>query len=233
VPGDRIVVETGEALAEQAAAWIAHALAEAVTARGRATIALAGGTTPRPVYQRLAAEPGVPWDRVEVFFSDERAVPLDHPDSNYRLASESLLSRVPVAPEKVHRMKADQPDLDAAARSYEALLPPSLDLLLLGMGADGHTASLFPHAPSLGEFTRRVVPVTGGEPLVQRLTVTPLVLDAAERILVLVAGAAKAATVARVLEGAFDPEELPAQLARSGTWMMDRAAAGWLPPDEP
>jgi 6-phosphogluconolactonase len=217
-------------LAETAAGWIATALAEAA-ASGIVTMALAGGSTPQPVYRRLA-EPRhagqVPWERLEVYFGDERAVPPDQPESNYRMAFESLLGRVPVKRERVHRMEAEQRDLETAGRAYAALLPASLDLLLLGVGADGHIASLFPYAPALTERRRKVLAVTGGEPLIQRLTVTPVVIDAARRVLVLVAGSDKAAVVARALEGPYHPALTPAQLARQGTWIMDRAAAGRL-----
>jgi 6-phosphogluconolactonase len=217
-------------LAETAAGWIATALGEAA-ASGSVTMALAGGGTPQPVYRRLA-EPRlagqVPWERLEVYFGDERAVPPDHPESNYRMAFESLLGRVPVERERVHRMEAEQRDLETAARAYAALLPVSLDLLLLGVGADGHIASLFPYAPALTERRRKVLAVTGGEPLIQRLTVTPLVIEAARRVLVLVAGSDKAGAVAQALEGPHHPALTPAQLARQGTWIMDRAAAGRL-----
>ena len=224
----RIVVETADALVAAAASWIARGLADAAASSGGTTLALAGGATPGPVYRRLATLPLIPWERIEIFFGDERAVPADHPASNYRMARETLLSLVPIPPERIHRMEAEQPDLDAAARGYEALLPAALDLLLLGMGADGHTASLFPHAPALAETDRRVVPVTGGEPLVQRLTVTPPVIKAAKSLLVLAAGTEKAEAVARALEGPDAPAVVPAQLARRGTWIIDRAAAALL-----
>lgn len=229
-PARRIVASDTAELAETAAGWIATALAEAA-ASGIVTIALAGGRTPQPVYRRLAEPPHdgrFPWDRLEVYFSDERAVPPDHPESNYRTAFESLLGRVPIQPERVHRMEAEQRDLETAARAYAALLPASLDLLLLGIGADGHVASLFPHAPSLTERRRKVLAVTGGEPLIQRLTVTPIVIEAARRVLVLVNGSDKAAVVAQALEGPYHPALMPAQLARLATWIMDRAAASAL-----
>ena len=224
----RIVVETTDALAAAAASWIARVLADAAASTGGASLALAGGGTPAPVYRRLATLPGIPWERIEIFFGDERAVPPDHPASNYRMASETLLSLVPIRKERIHRMEGEQPDLDAAARGYEALLPAALDLLLLGVGADGHTVSLFPHAPALAETDRRVVRVTGGEPLVQRLTVTPPVIQAAKSLLVLAAGGEKAEAVARALEGPDAPSVVPAQLARRGTWIIDRAAAALL-----
>ena len=125
-------------------------------------------------------------------------------------------------------MAAERDDLSTAAREYEALLPETLDVLLLGIGPDGHTASLFPHAPALLEQEHRVVRVVGGEPLVQRLTITPPVIQHAARTLVLATGADKADAVARALEGPDDVGSVPAQLARGGTWILDRPAAGSL-----
>jgi 6-phosphogluconolactonase len=176
----------------------------------------------------LPALPRIPWDKVGFFFGDERAVPPDSPESNYRMAWETLLRHLPVTAPQIHRMEAERDDLATVAREYEALLPDSLDVLVLGIGADGHTASLFPHAPSLSERERRVMPVTGGDPLVQRLTITPPVIRSAARILVLATGAEKAEVIARALEGPDDVAGVPAQLARDGTWILDRAAAGAL-----
>ena len=105
---------------------------------------LAGGRTPEPVYRALAAEPSIAWERVDVFFTDERAVLPDHPDSNYRMVRQALLSRVPIPPARVHRMEAERADRDAAARDYAQSLPDRLDVIVLGIGQDGHTASLFP-----------------------------------------------------------------------------------------
>lgn len=226
---DRIVVDDERALAETGAKWITDAIREAVRERGHCALALTGGDTPRPVYERLARIPGVPWIKLSIFFTDERAVPPDHPDSNYRMAFESLLSHLPIPPSQIHRMQAESDDLNEAARAYESLLPEQLDVLVLGMGADGHTASLFPYAPALGESTRRVLPVRGGDPLVQRLTITPPAIEGARRVLVLVSGADKADIVARALqEGPDDIMELPVQLARERTWILDRAAASKL-----
>ena len=222
---ERIVADD---FAPRAAEWIAESLREVVARRGRCAIALAGGSTPAPVYRKLAEQPRVPWSELSVFFGDERAVPPDHPDSNYRLALVALLSHVPVPPSRIHRMEAERPDREQAAREYQALLPDPLDLLLLGMGADGHVASLFPFSPALDEAVRRVVPVNGGAPRLPRLTITPSVIRAASRILVMVSGREKAEQVKRVLEGPENLAELPAQLARHATWLLDRAAAAGL-----
>jgi len=229
-PG-RIVVAEAPQLAEAAAEWIAAALEEDVRTRGRCAVALAGGTTPRPVYERLAREPyvrRVDWRAVDVYFGDERAVPPDDPESNYGMAAAVLLDRGPAAAARVHRMEADAPDVNAAALAYDRLLPAALDLVLLGIGPDGHTASLFPGSPALAEQSRRVVPVIGPKPPPQRLTVTPPVLAAARRIGVLATGADKARAVARALEGPVRPLECPAQLARRGVWFLDAAAAAAL-----
>lgn len=215
-------------LPDVAATWITGLIEQTTHRRGHCDVALTGGATPRPVYERMAISAladRVVWNRVAVFFGDERGVPPDHPDSNYRMAYEVLLRHVPLPPTSVHRMEAERADRDAAARAYERLLPARLDVLLLGMGADGHTASLFPHSPALRERTRRVVPVSGPEPSPARITITPPVIESADAVVVLVAGAEKAATVARALEGAYAPDELPIQLALRGTWLIDHAAA--------
>ena len=183
------------------------------------------------MYERMALPPlagRVAWERVAVYFGDERCVPPDDPESNYRMAHEALLQHVPIPSTSVHRMEGERTDRDAAARDYERLLPPRLDLLLLGMGEDGHTASLFPHSPALAERARRVVPVSRPAPSRPRLTITPPVIHAADTVIVVVAGAEKAATVARALEGPYVPDELPIQLALRGTWLIDHAAAHGL-----
>lgn len=215
-------------LPDVAATWITDLIEQTTRLRGHCDLALAGGATPRPVYERMATSAladRVVWNGVAVFFGDERCVPPDHPDSNYRMAYEVLLRHVPIPPTSVHRMEAERADRDAAARAYERLLPTRLDVLLLGMGTDGHTASLFPHSPALRERTRRVVPVSSPEPSPARLTITPPVIESADAVVVLVAGAEKAATVARALEGPYAPDVLPIQLALRGTWLIDHAAA--------
>lgn len=228
MPIELLICEDHPALVERAAEWIAGVLEGLVRSQGSGSIALAGGNTPRPVYQRLAGLP-VPWNHLSVFFSDERSVPPGDPLSNYRMAIEMLLSFVPIPPERIHRMEAERGDREVAARDYEALLPDPLDLLLLGMGADGHTASLFPHSEALEESGRRVVPARAPEGAA-RLTITPAVIRSARRVLMLVEGAEKATMVARALEGPDDSRSVPAQLARHGTWMLDRAAAAELTP---
>ena len=231
MPANQLRIVVKEALADVADAAAIHvraAAAEAIAARGRFRIALAGGSTPRALYPRLVE--GVDWTRATVFFGDERAVGPTDPQSNYRMAQETLLGPAAVPADNVHRWRAEDPDLDAAARDYERLLPPAFDVLLLGIGPDGHTASLFPGAPTLDERTRRVVPSDSPFPPPRRLTITPPVIAAARRTAVIVAAREKAGIVQRALEGPRDPHQLPVQLALSDVWILDRAAASKLTP---
>jgi 6-phosphogluconolactonase len=223
-----VVVPTPSELARPAAEWLELEISKAVARRGACALCLAGGRTPEPVYRELASASSIDWTRVDVFFGDERAVPPDHPDSNYLMVNRVLLSRVPVPAGQVHRMEAERSDREAAAREYEGLLPPQLDILVLGMGPDGHTASLFPGSAALDERQRLVLPVIGAKPPPQRLTITPPVIEAARRVAVIATGGDKSAMVARAIEGPLAPKDVPVQLARRGTWFLDQAAAGRL-----
>ena len=223
----QVVVAPAERWVEVAAARIAGGLESSVVARGWASIALAGGETPRPVYQRLAAMT-LPWTKIDVFFGDERAVPPDHRDSNYHMAAESLLDPAGVPMARRHRMPADAADRTSAAAEYAELLPERLDLLVLGVGRDGHTASLFPGSRAVRESWHRVVPSESPVPPTLRLTITPPVIAAARARLVLARGRDKAAAVSRALEGAEDAEQCPVQLARAGVWLLDDDAAQGL-----
>lgn len=223
----QVVVSPAEQWVEEAATRIAGGLEASVVARGWASIALAGGGSPRPVYQRLAAMT-LPWNRIDVFFGDERAVPPEHRDSNYHMAAETLLDPAGVPMARRHRMPADAADRVSAAAEYAELLPERLDLLILGVGRDGHTASLFPGSRAVKENWYHVVPSESPEPPTLRLTITPPVIAAARARLVLARGSDKAAAVARALEGEEDPERCPAQLARAGVWLLDDAAAAGL-----
>ncbi len=240
-----MVLDTPDAVARAGAEGFVRCAREAVAARGRFVVALSGGSTPRALHRLLAAEPlrgQVPWERTEVFWGDERCVPPDHPDSNYRMARETLLDAVPIPPARVHRMAGEHPDPAAAAAAYEAEVarvlggtpgapPPVFDLIFLGMGPDGHTASLFPGTAALAERTRWVVanhvPTAPGG-VAHRLTVTYPLLNRAARVIFLVAGPDKAAALRDVLEGPLDPQRLPAQAVRPATgdlvWLVDRAA---------
>ncbi|MDP8901999.1 MAG: 6-phosphogluconolactonase [Actinomycetota bacterium] len=229
--------ETPEGLAEAAARAFVDGAAEAIAERGRFAVALAGGSTPKATYEVLARDHSedVDWPNVHAFFGDERTVPPDHEDSNYRMAREALLDHVPVG--SVHRMRGELPP-DEAAASYERALGqffggefPVLDLVMLGIGPDGHTASLFPGTPAL-EVTNRLVvanPVPKLETI--RLTLTAPVLNAAREVRFLVAGEGKAKALREILEGDADPHRYPAKLVRppgGPTWMVDHAAASAL-----
>lgn len=224
-----LIVVTASTLAATAAAWIIGRIAATVDARGRCSIALSGGHTPRDVYRCLAARAGdVRWDRVDVYFGDERCVAPDDPSSNYRMATESLLSHVPIPAARIFRMPGERADAEIAAREYDVLLPESIDLLLLGIGTDGHTASLFPGSPALDEIERRVMPTMSPAIPHERMTITPPVIACARSIAVIAAGSGKADAVREAREGLADWHATPAQLARRGTWIVDRDAASAL-----
>jgi 6-phosphogluconolactonase len=223
-----IVAPRPAELARQAAEWLGLEVTRAIAERGSCAVGLAGGRTPERVYGELAAGSSIDWSKVSVFFGDERAVPPDHPDSNYLMVHLALLSRVPIPSDNVHRMEAERADREAAAREYERSLPPRLDVLLLGMGPDGHTASLFPGSAALDERQRLVVPVLGTKPPAERLTITPPVIEAARKVAVIATGEDKALMVARAIEGPFAPKAVPVQLARRGCWFLDQAAAARL-----
>lgn len=235
-------------LARTAAEEFAGRAEEAVRVGGSFTVALSGGTTPRALFGLLAGEEDaslrgrLPWGRVQVFWGDERHVPPDHPDSNYRMTVETLLSRVPVPPENIHRIQSEDPDAGKVAEAYEQTLRrsfrlpegqlPRFDLILLGMGPDGHTASLFPGTPALHERKRLVVAQWVEKLRTHRITLTPPVLNNAALIMFLVSGADKAETLRAVLLGEYQPERLPAQLVQPTNgrllWLVDQAAARHL-----
>jgi 6-phosphogluconolactonase len=207
--------------------------------RGRFRVALSGGSTPKRVYPLLVSEPrigAVDWSRVDFFWGDERTVPPDHPESNFGVAYQMLIAALPnVRPEAIHRMPGEAPDLDAAALAYEAELrlafgargddPPAFDLIWLGMGPDGHTASLFPGSAALDVTDRWVVANWAPGPQAWRMTLTFPVLDAAREVLFVVTGADKADALERVRAG---DHELPAARLRAANieWLVDAAAAG-------
>lgn len=223
---ERIVCDSKD-LPAKAAERIALELTRGIAARGRASLALAGGTTPKATYEALAGLP-LDWSVIDVFFGDERCVPAEHADSNYRMARLALFERIAIPSERVHRMRGELADRDAAARSYEAELPDRLDVVVLGIGEDAHTASLFPGAAALREETRRVLPVTGPKPPPERLSLTPPALRAAHVRVVLGSGAGKAEPVRRAFAEPLDIVATPIQLARDGVWFLDVAAASAL-----
>jgi len=220
------VAQTAEALAERAADRLGSLIAEEVTRSGMCAVALCGGTTPGPILRRLA-QAGLPWTRIRWYFADERCVPPDDKDSNYRGAREALFDRAPVPAELVFRMEGERPDRDNAAGDYARKLPERMHLALLGIGEDGHFASVFPGSPAVEEAVRPVMAVQGPKPPPWRLTLTPAALRGT-RALMVAAGAGKAAAVRRALEGDEPPSAVPSRLWRAHEWVVDRAAASEL-----
>lgn len=238
------------AIARAAAAEVVALAEAAVRERGRFTIALAGGSTPKALYALLASEerlPGddralrsrVPWDRTDVFFGDERHVAPSDEQSNFRMANEAMLSKVPIAPERIHRIAGESPDARAAAAAYEEELRrafdlahgeiPRFDLVLLGLGPDAHTASLFPGTWAVRERTALVAAPWVDKLSTYRVTLTAPVLCAARAVLFLVAGKDKAPALRALLAPEGDPDRHPARLLRpcegSLTLLVDEAAS--------
>ena len=209
-------------------------------------IALSGGSTPRGLHELLAGDPAIrdrlPWQHLHFFWGDERHVPPDHPQSNYRMAHDSLFSLAPVPSENIHRVPAEEPDAALAAEKYERELRsffglevgqlPRFDCILLGMGSDGHTASLFPDTEALHETNRLVVANWVDKFKAYRVTLTVPVLNYADLVVFLVSGPEKAEALKEVLQGDHQPDRFPAQLIRSDPgkllWIVDRAAARLL-----
>jgi 6-phosphogluconolactonase len=241
---------TPAAVAQAAAQLFADTAASAVQARGRARIAISGGTTPKAMFALLAdpAQPflkQVPWDKLDLYWVDERCVPPTDADSNYRMTNETLLSKVPLAPEHIHRMEGELDPAVAAAR-YESTIrnsfrlegaeTPTFDLVLLGMGDDGHTASLFPHTEAINDLTDIVTANHVPQKDTWRITLTWPVINQGREVAFLIEGAAKAQVLHDVLLGPYQPETYPSQIIRpaSGrlTFLLDSAAASKLPAPE-
>jgi 6-phosphogluconolactonase len=236
------------ALAWRAALHLVELAEEAVAARGRVRIAVSGGSTPKATFQLLAdsAHPFVtrmPWHGLELFFVDERTVPPDHPDSNYRMTREAMLDKVGLRPEQIHRIQGElEPEVAAAEYEYdlrktfrlEGAEAPRFDIIPLGMGDDGHTASLFPHTEAIHEMGRLVVANQVPQKDTWRVTLTWPVINHAREVFFLIAGTDKAEPLKEVLTGPKDVERLPSQLIwpASGilTLLLDQAAAALLPP---
>jgi 6-phosphogluconolactonase len=237
-----VVVDDANAVAAATADRVITIGQEAISRRGRFFFALTGGSTPLVVCPLLVVPPRVTsldWSKVEFFFGDERAVPARHPESNYNLARNALLDYLPgVRPGQVHRMIGEAADLDAACRAYEALIARTVgaphgavsqfDLIWLGMGADGHTASLFPDTDAMTERSRWVMPNWVPKLDAWRLTMTYPLLNAAREVDFVVTGSDKAAAVVAVRDGTGDVPAAHVEAART-TWIIDRAAAGVLP----
>jgi 6-phosphogluconolactonase len=233
-------------ISRQAADEILRQANQLESSAGRFAIALSGGATPSRLYQRLGREPAVrnrlPWDNIHFFWGDERHVPPDDPQSNYRMASETLFAFAPVPAQNIHRISAEEPDAVLAAENYERELNsffelgpgqlPRFDCILLGMGPDGHTASLFPGTDALHENRHLVVANWVEKLQTHRITLTAPVLNKAALIIFLVSGREKAEVLKEILEGDYRPDLLPAQLIRPEDgrllWLVDRAAADCL-----
>jgi 6-phosphogluconolactonase len=244
---ETIVAPDTDALSALAAQHFVEIAEAAVAARGRARIAISGGSTPKAAFKLLAdpAEPWLkrmPWQKLELFWVDERCVPPDHPDSNYRMTREAMLDHVPLPPEQVYRMEGELVP-EVAAAHYESLLrnafrlegaeTPRFDLVALGMGPDGHTASLFPNTPALYEIGRLVVANHVENKDAWRVTLTWPVINQGASVFFLIGGADKADILNQVFTGPRDIERLPSQLIRpaSGilTLILDKASAALLP----
>lgn len=230
--------EASRALADE----IARTLREAVAARSRATLVLSGGSTPRRLHEILASEHAdLPWRRIHVFWGDERFVPHDCAQSNYRMAHRTLLDRVPIPPENVHPWATELPTAEDAALEFQAELerffgcsavaegPPRFDVVLLGMGADGHIASLFPDSPALAVDNRWAIPTLAPDEPRERITMTLPVLNAARSVHFLVAGAEKREALRCGMGEPAQPQHCPASLVRPTdgtlTWWLDEEAA--------
>ncbi len=234
-----LVVETAAALADRAAHLFGEIVGAAVAARGRSVVALAGGSTPRKMHVLLGHAPfssTIPWNKVHLFWGDERCVPVESPWSNFGRAREDLLDHIDIPLKNLHPMPGTLPPEEGASR-YEKEVPEVFDLVFLGLGSDGHTASLFPgrQSTAVRETDRKVIPVQGGEPFVARLSMTFAVLNRARNVVFLVSGKKKAGVVKSVLEDR--DKHLPAVQVRpvSGTivWILDRDAASRLPKELP
>lgn len=240
-----IICADSAALNAEAARRFASLASEAVAARGRFTVALSGGSTPRSLYQLLATpewRENLPWSAIHVFWGDERHVAPDHADSNYRMASEALLAHVPIPTENIHRMRGEVADAGLAATEYEEELRrvfelkneewPRFDLILLGLGNDGHTASLFPETEALAEHSRQVVSQWVEKLATVRLTLTYPVINHAASVIFLVSGGDKAETLRTILETDAPITQFPAKgiqpIDGKLYWLIDQAAAARL-----
>jgi len=239
------ILQDAAAIAKRAAEEFIKSASAAAKANGSFSVCLAGGATPKALYSLLVSDPlrgQLPWDKMQLFFGDERHVEPTHPDSNFRMALEAMISKAPLKPEQVHRIKGENPDTEQAAREYEQVLrshfhlaaggASRFDLVLLGMGNEGHTLSLFPGTKALRDNGRLVVRNWVGKLFAERITLTAPAVNNAALVIFMVAGADKALALKAVLEGPYEPEQLPAQLInpKNGNllWLVDAAAGGIL-----
>jgi 6-phosphogluconolactonase len=234
------------AVARLAAEEFVKAAREAIEEKGSFAVALSGGSTPKALYGLLVNDPGLrvqmPWDKTHLFFGDERNVGPDHPDSNFRMATEAMISKSPLKPEQVCRIKGEYQDTEKAAKEYEQVLHehfhladgqfPRFDLVLLGMGNEGHCASLFPGTKALHETRRLAVRNWVGKLYTERITLTAPTINHAARILFLVTGPDKTLALKGVLEGPIEPDQLPSQMIHPENgellWLVDNVAGSML-----
>jgi 6-phosphogluconolactonase len=240
------ILPDAAAIARRAAERIIESAAAAVRERGVFTISLAGGSTPKTLYTLLATDPAfkskMPWDKTQFFFGDERHVPPDDSESNFRMANESMLSKLSLKPEQVLRIKAEYEDAEKAAKEYEQTLRswfklsdgqlPRFDVLLLGMGDEGHTLSLFPGTKALHDNGRLVMSNWVGKFFTTRITTTAPVASNSALVIFMITKADKALALKAVLEGPYEPEQLPSQLIQPKKgkllWLLDPTAASKL-----
>jgi len=246
VQGEVRILPNAAAIARRSAEEFIKAANTAVSARGVFTVALAGGSTPKALYSLLVNDPGlraqVPWEKLQIFFGDERHVPPDHKDSNYNMAREAMFSKAPLKPQQITRIKGEESDTEKAALEYEQALRayfqlkegqlPCFDLVLLGMGDEGHTLSLFPGTKALHPGSRLVVRNWVGKLYTERITLTAAVVNQARQVILAITKADKAMALKAVLEGPYEPEQLPSQLIQpeSGKvlWLVDPDAGSML-----
>ena len=246
MPPDVRILTNIDAIARRAAQDFLQSATQAVSEKGSFTVALSGGSTPKALYSLLATDAALrsqlPWDKMHMYFGDERSVGPDHADSNFRMATETMLSKVPVKPEQVFRIKGEYKDTEKAAQEYEQVLRtsfkiadgqfPRFDLVFLGIGNEGHTASLFPGTKALHESKRLAVRNWVGKLYTNRITLTAPVVNNAARVVFMVTGADKTLALKGILEGPHEPDQLPAQLIQPSNgnlvWLVDTVAGGML-----
>lgn len=246
MPPDVRILTNIDAIAKRAAQDFLQFATQAVSEKGSFTVALSGGSTPKALYSLLATDAALrsqlPWDKMYMYFGDERSVGPDHPDSNFRMATETMLSKVPIKPEQVFRIKGEYKDTEKAAQEYEQVLRtsfkiaegqfPRFDLVFLGIGNEGHTASLFPGTKALHETKRLAVRNWVGKLYTNRITLTAPAINNAARVIFMVTGADKTLALKGVLEGPYEPDQLPAQLIQPPNgklvWLVDTVAGGML-----
>ena len=240
------IFKNSAAIARRAAEIFLETAQSAVDRSGIFSVALAGGSTPKLLYSLLATDPGfssrLPWDKMQLFFGDERHVGPDDPQSNFKMASDTMISKAPLKSEQVHRMKGEYPDTEQAAREYEQVLSaqfqlkdgqlPRFNLVLVGMGDEGHCLSLFPGTRALHAEGRTVVRNWVGKLYADRITITAPAANNAAMILFTVTGKEKALALKAVLEGPYEPDQLPSQLLQPTNgkllWFVDEAAGNML-----